>query len=505
MGEPARTAATEDRTALHGMGERMLQLVSNGATTAQWSEWLRAPLEHALAAGDKELAFGLLKAGANGDAGRGGRDGRTLLGAAAEGGNAEVVSAVLEAGGLKELDDVSGEEGMTPLHHAIARGHTDAARTLMLAGAAVGLVDDRYRSALHYAVEGGHLQVAGDLVIAGADVSAPDGEGNTPLHLATARGWVELSTTLLRRGASVCVANTKGQHPLHKAVKNSHIELAETLLKAGADANLRWGELKIYSPLYLARCNSAMTKILLKFGADLQDRDSLGCTALHWAGEEGEPDVVDALVEAGADLEPRSLAVCYLLNGFVDFEGLTPLHCAAICGNTGTMASLLRHGADVDVQDAQGLTPLHVACTAHGAQYPRVRTVDRLLRSGADETITDNEGRVAFALIGNGADPSGSLRRLLSEAPADRAWRRRGLLVLCRARSDKTQSGGVYGRGGKVPCRRVGGTGRKGVAGGAAAAAAAAAGDGDKAGGCVLLRVVELETEAIFRTIIGFL
>lgn len=86
--------------------------------------------------------MGLLNAGANGGAGWEGRDGRTLLGAAAEGGNAEVLSAVLEAGGLKELDAVSGEKNMTALHHAIAGGHIDAARVPVLDGVDVNIADD---------------------------------------------------------------------------------------------------------------------------------------------------------------------------------------------------------------------------------------------------------------------------------------------------------------------------------------------------------------------------
>ncbi|CAM9943714.1 unnamed protein product, partial [Hapterophycus canaliculatus] len=91
MGEPSSVAATQNRTALHGMAERLFKLVSDGATPRQWAEWLRAPLEHAAARGEKDLAQCLLKAGANGGAGWKGCDDRTLLQAAAEGGNKETV------------------------------------------------------------------------------------------------------------------------------------------------------------------------------------------------------------------------------------------------------------------------------------------------------------------------------------------------------------------------------------------------------------------------------
>lgn len=59
----------QDRTALHGMEERLFKLVSKRATSAQWAKWLRAPFGYAVAEGDKAFAMTLLQAGANGGAG----------------------------------------------------------------------------------------------------------------------------------------------------------------------------------------------------------------------------------------------------------------------------------------------------------------------------------------------------------------------------------------------------------------------------------------------------
>lgn len=116
-----------------------------------------------------------------------------------------------------------------------------------------------------------------------------------------------------------------------------------------------------------------------------------------------------------------------------------------LVSNTGTTVVLLRNGAEVDAKDANGLTPLHLACKASVKQRLMVQVVDLLLRRGADETVTDTDkkGCAAVDLIESSAGPSGCLRRLLTNAPADRAWRRRGTLVLCRALSDKVMKGGV--------------------------------------------------------------
>lgn len=152
-----------------------------------------------------------------------------------------MVPALLEAGGLEELDEVSGDRKMTALHHALAGDHTDVARVLMLAGADVSLFDSDDRSALHYAIGRGHLQIAGDSVVAMRS-NAKDYLGYTHLHLAAADGDEKLVCVLLRRGAGVNVESNSGQGPLHAAVKCHHFLVAKTLLNAGADPNVRYAK-----------------------------------------------------------------------------------------------------------------------------------------------------------------------------------------------------------------------------------------------------------------------
>ncbi|CAM9177275.1 unnamed protein product [Ectocarpus sp. 12 AP-2014] len=66
--------------------------------------------------------------------------------------------------------------------------------------------------------------------------------------------------------------------------------------------------------------------------------------------------------------------------------------------------------------------------------------VDLLLRRGADETAVSENGHTAADMVGLKTEELDSLaedvdrvRKLLARAPADRAWRRRGFLILCRA------------------------------------------------------------------------
>lgn len=78
--------------------------------------------------GGKDLALCLLQAGADGEAGRKGCDGRTILDTGAEGGNRTIVSILLDIGGLEDLDAMLGDKQMTALHRASKGDHVAAAR-----------------------------------------------------------------------------------------------------------------------------------------------------------------------------------------------------------------------------------------------------------------------------------------------------------------------------------------------------------------------------------------
>ena len=169
-----------------------------GATPKQWAEWLRAPLEHAAARGNFDLVQRLLEAGADGGAGWRGCRGRTLLDAAALGGNEDVMTALLQAGCVPDIGVVSVSSRRSALHVSLVCGHEAAARGLILAGANLNYRDptDRYYP-LHVAVAGGHKDLVRDLLIGGASPSLLGVDGLAPLHMAARLGHDEIVTTLL--------------------------------------------------------------------------------------------------------------------------------------------------------------------------------------------------------------------------------------------------------------------------------------------------------------------
>ena len=317
----------------------------------------------------------------------------------------------------------------TALEGAATKGDRGLAQKLVGAGAKIGL-------ALHAAVRGGHGQFVNDLLEsegASRSVGEEDVNGDTPLHIAAEVGNAEMVRSLLLKGADKDATNAQGHTPLYFTARHGHVTAAQALLAAGADVNPDTHN----SPLRVAadRGHAELLKVLIENGTDVHAVDCGGSTALHHAAAANHVEAIDLLVEAGADIEAR------------DDVGSTPLHDAANNRCRDAACALLKHGAFVDAKDEEGSTPLQHAVWFAGEMQGVVAMVDLLLRSGADETLVDNKGDAAADMIGvevsmmeaSLAEDMERVSNLLAKAPADRAWRRRGYLILCRAHPDRVQ------------------------------------------------------------------
>jgi uncharacterized protein len=115
-------------------------------------------------------------------------------------------------------------------------------------------------------------------------------------------------------------------------------------------------------------------KALLKDAADVNGAQGDGMTALHWSALNGDAELAQMLVYAGANVK----AVTRLGN-------YTPLFLAAREGKAGAIPVLVKAGADVTQTTATGTTPLMVA-----AQSGNLATVQALLDAGAEVNAVEN-------------------------------------------------------------------------------------------------------------------
>ena len=140
---------------------------------------------------------------------------------------------------------------------------------------------------------------------------------------------------------------------------------------------------------FFEKATLKMVQKMIDSGADANAKDEWGFTPLHFAAAfNDDPDIISALVDAGAQLNAR------------DREwGATALHWAAWSNdNPGIIIALVDGGADPNARDARQSTPLHAA--ADQSNNPDI--ILTLLDSGADVTLRD-AGKLAWDYIKDNA------------------------------------------------------------------------------------------------------
>ncbi|XP_019752210.1 ankyrin repeat and SOCS box protein 16 isoform X4 [Hippocampus comes] len=209
-------------------------------------------------------------------------------------------------------------------------------------------------SALRLASRHGHAACVEELLFRGAEVNADPG-GSTALHDACAGGHAACVKLLLAHGADAQLLSADGNAPLHLCTLPLSLQCAELLLDSGADVNVRTAESRL-TPLHVAalRGLEAHVELLLSVGADVLATNLEGETALNAACARAEKPseasryqgVVRRLLDAGAD--PRTAGK----------KRHTPLHnaCANCC--PAIVELLLLYGAQADVRNCAGYTPL---------------------------------------------------------------------------------------------------------------------------------------------------
>ncbi len=284
-------------------------------------------------------------------------------------------------------------------------------------------------------------------------VRAKDSSGNTPLHTAAISGSVPMADLLLSLGAGIDADNLASLTPLSEAIRSAKDETALFLIDKGANLEknggaLVWAALRNrtavaerliakganidqkkgdYTPLGNAvrMGQFEVAELLVRKGADLNVRDSLGNTPLDNAVLYGSDDsrAIDLLLDRSAEVntDPGSLGTTlsaaagrghprlfayYCARGgealFADRSNRRAFMRSAILGGSLEIVKTLQ-ARDIPLElaaDDAGLTPLHTL-----ASNPRaVGMIEFLARNGADLNARTNDGRSAYNIaeaIGN--------------------------------------------------------------------------------------------------------
>ena len=385
-------------------------------------------------AGKRDVALELIRVGENVNAQQ--PDGTTALHWAVYNFDEELTRALLN----KEANpNIKNSFGSFPLEEAVKTANVSLTKMLLNAGADPNLSNQDKQTALMIAARIGNLEIVQMLVKRGADVNAVETwRGQSALMWAAARNHPDIAKYLIDHGADVNLhadafdwgsqitsepraqyRPTGGLTPLLYAARGGCLDCVKAILKTGADINLPDPDGVTALMVAIDNFNYDVAKYLLSQGANPHVWDWWGRTALYIAvdmasyngrgeankapSQEESLDMIRTLLKAGVDPDPQlnmhrpgrgggnGRFTDDLLN-----TGATPLLRAANTFDTESVKLLLEYGADIELPNAMGVTPLLAASGfgsargvlqgnfGPGAEKHSLATVKVLIAAGAN-------------------------------------------------------------------------------------------------------------------------
>ena len=274
---------------------------------------------------------------------------------------------------------------------------------MIRAGADVNEAQPDGTRPIHWAVYRVDYDLMDALIAKKAKVDVTNEFGSTPLAEATKQGDARMVKTLLAAGSGTEGANADGQTALMIAIKNGDLPIFNLLIDAGAKVNVV-EKVQDQTPLMWAaaatRNAAEMVKVLIAKGANVNARAKFN----DWPGQ--------------ITSEPRAQ--------YHTYGGLTPLLYAARGGCYACVEALVSAGADVNLPNNEGMTPMMIA-------------------------LDNSQNGVAKFFLDHGANPTGlgylwAHGALRCCRPC--AWCSSGRRWLARAVAVRGGAGGGAGRGG---------------------------------------------------------
>ncbi|KAL9962405.1 hypothetical protein ACROYT_G031506 [Oculina patagonica] len=304
------------------------------------------------------------------------RAGKTALHVACHQGRSEIAKYLVSKGADKDAKD---EQDYSALHHAAYGDRSGETVTVMLnTGTNVNVCDNKNKSTpLHLAVnQGNDAGVKALLTSRHCDVNCQDLAGDTPLHDAISKEKNSIVDLILgSQRLDVTVCNGRGFNPLHQACMKGNKHAVEKIA-AKFPGLIEIAKEDGFTPLHLAAFNNhtEIAKVLLLSGhCDINLRNNKRQTALALAVSETYTGMIELLVEHGANVNaddedgdtPLHLAIIHQAVGSTGLRGLLQglglnLPAGDTDQNTGSAIAvyLALHGADVNFYNHEGKSPL---------------------------------------------------------------------------------------------------------------------------------------------------
>ena len=399
-------------------------LLDAGADAVKATRLGVTPLALAAAGGNAATLEALIRAGA--DPNTASREGETVLMTAARAGNLAAVRALLAHGANSNA--VEKWQGQTALMWAASANRADIVKALLDAGASPNVAATAFPgqprlprgegiaiqsahsnfpkgglTALHFAAREGALEAVRALADGRADLNVTDPDGITPLYLAIINAHFDVAALLIDKGADVRKGDRAGRTPLFMTADAHSMEWLFSRPIPQATGELTAQDVAARLIAKGADVNARLTGRPFALHHDSNGNRNIGegATAFFKAATTSDVEMMRLLLEHGAD------PAIPTKNGTTALMALAGLNWVEI-SSLGTeddtiegMKLLLARGADVNATNSNGETAMHGA-----AQRGADRVVQFLADHGAQLDVKNKEGRTPMDEARGQADTS---------------------------------------------------------------------------------------------------
>lgn len=335
--------------------------------------------------------------------------------------NVEMLKIILSSKKISENKSATvnlcNQDNATPLQIAVSAGLSENCKVLLDNDADPLLLIGKGNTSLHIAAQNNDVKTASEILASKAYKDNPNkyidclnDDGATPLYLAVTKGHTAMMKLLLEAGASpnsTVILKDKNLPVtmLEFVLRKENIMNILLLLKHGADPDKSMIEEN--PPLFVAIRSKNLTKVRAFFSSPIVKANIKeyvnkiinGNTPLHIAIAEGTQEIIEFLLELGADInlltkvsteipvdstlyKPYGIQI-EIINSKKRIDGyyVRPIHVAASSPNTDFISLLHSRGANLNFQSGDTYSPLVVAL-----KFQLFENFKRLLDLGAEPT-----------------------------------------------------------------------------------------------------------------------
>ena len=259
------------------------------------------------------------------------------------------------------------------------------------------------------AAKSGYLDMVDLMIHQDCIMEARDEYGWNALHVAAFHGHYEIIERLIGGGVSAKAITTRKATPLLFAVREGHFATVERLLRGNTDSDhVNWKDEYGQNAVHHCVRNGSLEvfNLLMSNGGKVSSENSFGWQPLHIAIAYGHPELVERLLQQGANIEEKlgSSSIKreqthkivedgYWAEARWPYPGSRPLHLACEYSHEVIAEDLISRGAKLETSCSEGWQPLH-----HAAYFGSCALVSTLLNGGVNPHSATNEGKTAYAL-----------------------------------------------------------------------------------------------------------